>query len=591
MVWKTHRGLACALCLLAIVQALVPTGKLIVGKILIDSIVKVSVSRANLPAEALWALTLLAVLSAIGATASYCAQTVTSLLGKQVAHNLSVALLRQAMALDLSYFDRGEFYDKLQRAERDGAHRPVAIVTLLVQTTQHAVALSAMAIVLLRVRWWALALLAIATLPQFVTQIRFARRSYELLRRRTPAAREQAYYAHVLTSMDYVKEIKVFNAGQYLLDLYQRLFRQVYAEERHMTIVANATGSLASVAASLSYVAFYGYLLSRAGVGGITVGEVVLYGGAYLQSQADLGSLLRGASGLYEHTLFIANVWEYLSLRTTLPGLATRPRLPRVGEEGLSFRGVSFKYPGTDTWALRDLNIRIRPGECVALVGANGAGKSSLVKLLCRLYDPHEGEILLDGQDIKEVPLEEYRDLVAALFQDFGRYHMSARMNIAMSAIDDRHDLGRIREAARCSGASRIIERWDGTYDAVLGNYFEGGHQLSVGEWQKVALARTMMRRDCRVLVLDEPMAALDPESEEELLQSVSQFSAGRLTLFVSHRLSSASIAHRVVLLDAGRVAESGTHAELLRLGGRYASLFSLQASRYVAPQRRWESG
>jgi len=581
LVWRTDRRLAAFLCLLTVAQGLLPGARLLIGKAVIDGVVDARVGHGSWDALAV-NIAVLGAASVGSVVSGYAAQAVTMLLGRRVAHALSVSVLGQAIALDLSYFEQGDFYDQLQRAERDGSHRPLAVVTLIAQLAQTVVTVGAMAVVLARVGWWTVPLLCATTTPQILVQVRYARMGYSLQRRRTADVREAQYLAYILTCLEHVKEMKLFKAGAHILERYSQLFGGMHAEEQSFTVRSMGAASGTAVFSVLGYVAFYGYVAYRACTGHITIGELTVCVGAYQQCQADLGAACRTAGGLYEHALYLGNVWEYLGLRPRLSDSRVRLSTSRPITHGITFRGVSFRYPGTDRWAIKDVDLQIARNQCVALVGANGAGKTTVLKLLCRFYDPDEGEILLDGRDIRRFALEEYRELVGAVFQDFSRYHFQARTNIAIGRLDCLEDMARIRDAARRSGASRAIERLPGEYDAILGRYFSNGHQLSIGEWQKVAIARAIMR-DSPVLLLDEPMAALDPNSEEELLATLRSLRVGKIMVLVSHRLSSARIADRIVVLEGGCVHEHGTHDDLVAIGGKYASMFAVQSRRYSA--------
>lgn len=582
LVWHTHPRYAVTLCALTIIQGFVPATRLLLGKGLIDSVLyRNHAPGGHLSVTGL--LLLLCVVSVVGILCSYEVQAVATTLGRLVSNRMSLSVLKQAARLDLSFFERGSFYDALQRAQRDGTQRPVLVVTLLVQIVQSAVVIGTTGCALLSLAWWSFPLLAVIALPQARVQLAAGRGLYDMQRRRTQESREVQYLAHVLTSVEYVKETKLFAAATFVIDRVQHLLGVVHAEETAFTRRLTSTGAAASIMATLGYIGFYAYVIYLASEGTITIGQLTLFAGAYLQCQVEIGTLCRCASGVYEHSLFIGNVEEYLAFNPILVSPSASSGVSKPTGSVLTFRNVSFRYPGTADWVLRNLNFSISRNELVTVVGANGAGKTSLAKLVCRFYDPDEGAILLDGIDIREVPLGDYQALVSGIFQDYSKYHMTAAMNIAIGAVARREDEAWIRHVAARSGAEAVVQRLPSGYDTMLGRVFRDGHELSIGEWQKIALARALMR-DAQILVLDEPMAALDPKNEDELLIRLKELVRGRLGLLISHRLSSARLGDRILVLDRGAVRETGTHAELMAARGLYAAMYALQSSRYTDP-------
>jgi ATP-binding cassette subfamily B protein len=333
-------------------------------------------------------------------------------------------------------------------------------------------------------------------------------------------------------------------------------------------------------AATLAVFGSFAYILYRASAGALTVGDVVMYYQAFQRGQDFLKDILGGLAGLYEDHLFLAGLYEFLDLeRRVIEPPAPRP-VPRPLRSGIVFDGVSFQYPGASRKVLHDVTLTIRPGEHVALVGANGSGKTTIVKLLCRLYDPTGGAITVDGIDLRELDTVALRREISVVFQDWAAYHVSARDNIWFGDPRPDCDEERIRRAARNSGADEVISRLANGYETVLGKWFEHGEELSMGEWQKIALARAFVR-DTQIVVLDEPTSFLDVQAEHEVFNRFRQLAAGKSTILISHRLSTVRMADRIYVLEDGRIAESGRHDELIRRGQAYARLFETQAQSY----------
>ena len=581
LVWTTSPSLSAAVLCTTIVLALIPSVRLVLSKELVDSVIRVAAGAGGFRDAVIPVLCALGAVGVFSIMFSQATGTFTILLGRRVGHAIHQMILRHGLSLDLSYFEQPEFYDKMQRARGDGAHRPLAVVALLSQLAQSIATFITLVIVLARFRWWAVPVVVLTAAPHVWGLCHFARRGYSLRRDRTHVVRTSEYVASVLSSLEHVKEIKLFRAGMYFLERHSQLFMRLYNDDYSISCRSGMINGGLAVAAAVSYIAFYAYAAQLASTEQMSIGTLVLLTGAYQTSQNELGAMARATSALYEHALFLGSVFEYLGLRSRLYVVTPAAQIPRLLRTGLRLRDVSFKYPGTEAWALRDVRMALGPSECVAVVGPNGAGKSSLIKLICRFYDPTGGEILLDGVDIRKFDVDEYQERIGAVFQDFCRYQMTAYMNIAIGRLNPKAEPGHIREAARMSGADRVLQAVPGGYDAMLGRHLTDGHELSAGEWQTVGLARTIMR-DPQVLLLDEPTAMLDAEREEALVQTLERMIRGRSCLLVSHRLSTARIANRIIVLDAGRVVEEGTHDHLVTGGGRYASMFKLQAARYT---------
>ncbi len=583
LVYQTHRGYTVAILALRAVRAFVPLSVLWVGKLIIDGVIAAVRTQATGAAVDWWHLGGLIGLelgfAVVGEALARLSSLLESLLGDLFGNRISVRLMQHAATLDLAQFEDAEVYDHLERARRQTVGR-IGLFTLLLATAQSLVTLITLASVLLLQQPWLLLLLAVAVVPSFLGEAHYASLGYSLLFHWTPERRLLDYLRYMGASDESAKEVKLFGLSDFLVDRYARLSDEFYAENKWLAVRRNVVSTALVTVGTLGYYAAYAVIIYFTVLGRYTIGALTFLAGSFRQSRDLIQGVLLSLSQIYEQSLYLADLFTFFDVQPRVTSKPGARAVPKPIREGFAFENVGFRYPGSDRWAVRHLTFRIRPEERVALVGENGAGKTTLVKLLARLYDPDEGRILLDGVDLREHDLESLRRNIGVIFQDFVRYEFILKENIGVGQVEGLGDEARIREAARRSLADSVATRLEKGYDQVLGRRFEGGVELSGGEWQKVALGRAYMR-EAQVLILDEPTAALDARAEYEVFLRFAELTKGKMAVLISHRFSTVRMADRIIVLRGGELVDQGTHEELLARGGLYAELFSLQAAGY----------
>jgi ATP-binding cassette subfamily B protein len=598
------------ICLLRLLRAFVPVATLWIGKLIIDAVVLAT--RTGEPRWRHLATLLLAELAivAAGEAAARTGSLLESLLGDLFSNRLSVRLMEHAAELDLQHFEDPGFYDRLERARRQTVGR-IALLSQLLALAQDALTLLTLTGTLLAFSPLLFALLVVAVIPSFLGETHYAALGYSLLYQWTPERRKLDYYRFVAATDRTAKEVKLFGLSGWLIEQYRELADRFYDANRRLAIRRNLASTALSLVSTLGYYAAYAAIVVRTVQRRITVGDLTLLAGSFSRSRDVIQRMLLSFSDLYEQALYLDDLFIFLRMRPEIARPAHPAPFPRPIRQGFEFRDVWFRYPeaaapATDAfaadsasvapadadvpdddprWVLRGVSFCVAPGERIALVGENGAGKTTLTKLFTRLYDPTRGQVLLDGLPLSAYDPAELHDQSGVIFQDFVRYDMVAEENIAVGRIAAlASDTGAVRagieEAARRSLAAGVIEELPERYRTMLGRRFEGGVDLSGGQWQKVALARAYMR-DAQLLILDEPTAALDARAEYEVFLRFSELTAGRMAVLISHRFSTVRMADRILVLKGGALIEQGTHEALVEQGGLYAELFQLQAAGY----------
>jgi len=503
------------------------------------------------------------------------------LLQNAVSMRIQLMVMEKAASLDLAFYEDPASYDLLRRAQTDSINRPVLMISTAFGLVQTALTFATMIALLVLVSPLLALLALLSPVPAFIADTRYGWRGYNIARWGSRLLRRMNYLVTLLTTDSYAKEVKLFGLGQYFIDRYRLIGEAYYGSQRRQVVRRYLTGflwgNLSTIATSVTYL----YVALQAIAGKLSLGDLTLYTTAAQSVQNSIQGILGGFSGMYEHNLYLSNLFELMETTSALPTRANPVPVPNpvVGE--ITFDHVTFAYPGASENALNDLSFTVSPGETIAIVGRNGAGKTTLFKLICRLYDPSEGRILIDGVDIRDYDPAELRAQIGGMFQDYVTYQATAAENIGLGSLSALGDREAIRSASRQAGSDQLIAGLPQGYDTALGKWFDAGVNLSGGEWQKVALARAFMR-DARILLLDEPTSALDAQAEYELFERIHSLTRGRTAVYISHRFSTVRRADRILFLEHGRLVEQGTHEQLMRLNGRYARLFRLQASAYT---------
>ncbi len=583
LVWQAHAGATVGMAVVTGLTAFTPLAQAWLSKLIIDTIVHALNNKV--PVEtSIFQILPYVLMEFVVFTLSIANNQVRTLLehilNARLGYSISAAIMRKAIDLDLAYFEDSEFYNKMTRAQEEVTFRPLFVVNNSFLLVQNLITMLSLIALLLAFGPIIALLLFGGVIPSFLAQLKYSNLRFSLLTWYSPESRRQSYWQNLLITNEAVKEIKLFGLGLPLLKRYSDLFWLYYKKDAALGVRTTLKGLLWGLVATVSYYVAFGWVVYRTLNGELTLGDLTLYLTVLRQSQGSFQGLFFSLGEIYESSLYMSNLFAFLNLKPKVqPSGETRP-VPRPFRQGIEFQDVSFKYPDRDAYALRHLNLKIGPEEKLALVGSNGAGKTTLVKLITRLYEPTEGRILLDGVDLREYDLAELRQRIGVIFQDFVRYQATARENIGFGQVEHLDDPAKVESAARRGGGDTVVAELPEGYDTTLGKMFDQGHELSGGQWQKIALSRAFMR-ESEMIILDEPTSALDAEREYEIFQRFRDLTKGKMALLISHRFSTVRMADRIAVLEDGKIIELGPHQELLQLDGTYAHLFNLQAEGY----------
>jgi len=580
LVWETNRLLLVLLATLTIVAGFLPATIAWVGKAIVDGVLRAAASGtwADQQHALGWIAAELGLVAAV-ALVQRGIDVLESLLRVELGHRVNVMILEKALELELVHFEDSEVYDAMTRARREASSRPLSLVERTFGLVQNAIALTTYGALLLSFSPLAVLVLAVASIPAFVAETRFAGEAFRLFSWRAPETREQMYLETVVAREDYAKEVKLLAIGPMLVGRYTGIFDRLYTEDRNLTLRRGGWGFVLGLVSTVALYGAYAWIALATIAARITLGQMTMYLLVFKQGQAAFSASLRAIGGMYEDNLYLSNLYAFLTL--DVGGRGGTATLGPVPEDGVRFEGVSFTYPGASSPAVVDIDLHIPPGTRLALVGHNGSGKTTLVKLLTGLYRPTTGRILVDGLGIDAWDPDALRQRIGVIFQDFVRYQFSVGENIGVGDVRHLADEVRWTRAAERGMADDFVDDLPEGFHTQLGRWFKDGRELSIGQWQKVALSRAFMREDADILVLDEPTSAMDAEAEAEVFDRVKALAGHQIAILISHRFSTVRMADEIVVLDKGRMVERGTHDSLMARAGRYAALFTVQAAGY----------
>ncbi|MEV4600419.1 ABC transporter ATP-binding protein [Amycolatopsis sp. NPDC049253] len=580
LTWQASPTLTILLALVTLLSGLLPTATAYIAKLLLDAVVAAIQHQGSIGDIVRITMFQFGVLAAT-AISSAITSIAQTLLQERMTLTIRHQVMDHASKLQLAYFEGSTSYDMLRQAAQEAPTRPLSMMNSALGLVRTAITFSSMIALLVSISPLLALVALLAPIPAFISQSKYGSRAFWLTFLMSPIKRRMDYLSSLVTTDTYAKETKLFGLGPYFVERFRRLGVVSYERQRRLTVRRNVSSTSWGLLSTLAGSAIALYIALEAVGGRLTLGDLALYTAAATSVQASVSGLFTAFSGMYENNLYLDTLYRFLDTSPEIVAPASPLPLPSTVEGHIRFESVSFTYPGAEEPALDGVSFEIRPGETVAVVGRNGAGKSTLFKLLCRLYDPTDGRILLDGVDIRSYDPDELRTQISAMFQDYVTYQGTAAENIGLGDLHRLEDRPHIEDSARRAGADERIERLPSGYDSPLGRWFDQGVSLSGGEWQKIALARAF-QREAPILILDEPTSALDAQAEHDLFTRLRSLAAGRTTLYISHRFSTVRQAERILLLDHGKVAEYGTHEELMAAQAGYAELFTLQAQAYL---------
>ena len=559
--------------------SVLPVILLWITKLIIDAIVHAVTTHQPVQTRFWWLVVAEFSLAVVTSILARAIDYSDSLLADKYTRHVSIRVMNHAAGLDLLAYEDPVFYDRLERARVQATDR-LGMIQAIGRLIQQAITTLTFTVSILLYSPWLMLLLIVGVVPAFLGESHFAFLGYAKNFRQTPIRRQLDYLRVLGGSKEAAKELKLFGLRNFLSDRFTRLSDQIYEENVALSRRKLIAGSLLSMIGTMGYYSAYVFVIWRTVGGVLTIGAMTFLVGAIQQASSNIQQMFSTLAGIADQALFLTDLLAFFEMRPTIRSKPNALPAPRPMQYGFEFRNVSFSYPESSRLILDGLNFQLRRGERVALIGENGQGKTTIVKLITRLYDPTEGQILLDGIDLREYDLEDLHREIGVIFQDFMRYEMTARENIAVARVEEMDNLDLLQTAARKSMADKLIGHLPQRYEQMLGRRFDQGVDLSGGEWQKIALARAYLR-DAQLLILDEPTAALDARSEFEVFRRFAELTAGKTSLLISHRFSTVRMSDRIVVLENGKIAEEGSHDQLASLGGRYAEMFEMQASSY----------
>lgn len=591
LVWRTGRWILFLLSFIALFKGVTPVIGALISQAVINELQKI-VQMGALPQSSFWQsqlfqlLIFLFVYRVLNQVVTDVSRALNRIAGEQVVRQVKVQIMEKSKELDVASFDNPAFFERMENASREAGMRPLQILTETFGMVSTIIEFVSYLVILLAAPglWWATLVVIAVSIPSAVINFVYRRRNFQYMRRRSKERRQMDYYSSLLVNKDMIKEVRMYDLADTFIGRYCEVFRTYYRGLRRLIFSESAWHVGIGVISGVTNLVFYVLIARQVFTGQIMIGDYTLFTGAIASVANCVNTLISTSGTIYEGTLFIDNLIAFMEEPTTVAPRIAQPLQVQPGAgHSIEFRHVTFRYPGTQRDVLHDVSFTIAPGETLALVGLNGAGKTTLIKLLTRLYDPSEGCILLDGHDLRDYDLASLYGAFGIIFQDFGKYAVSVEENIRYGDIHKRAGDDAVRAAALQSAAGEYIDRLPDGYDTPLMRIFEpNGIELSIGQWQKLAIARAFYA-DSDILILDEPTASLDPIAEQEIFNQFDALRSQKTTIFVSHRLSSATIADQIIVLENGCLIEMGSHTALMAQGGKYHELFSTQAKRYIS--------
>ena len=577
-IWRTNKALFVTSMLCRIVAALLPVAILWVGKLIFDAIIQIT-THGDKDYSKLWHYVILEFILVVTADLVGRAISLTDgILGDQYNINSSIKIIKKTNEIDISLLENSEFYDKLDRARTQTAGR-VDLMSNILGQAQTTISITSLVVGLIYFEPYLIILLVISIFPSFINEVRFSQQQYSLARSWTSERRELDYLRYIGANDKTAKEIKLFGLTAFLVERFETLATRYFKLNKSLVVKRSSYGFLFNVLGSISYYAAYVFIIYRVLSGGISLGELTFLSGSFNRLMSSLRDFFSKFTRISESALYLKDYFDFLDISSASKD-TDEIMMPAKIKIGFEFKNVYFAYPESDNQILNDVSFTIKAGEKIAFVGQNGAGKTTLTKLLLRFYEPTSGEILLDGININQYDKAKYQEYFGVLFQDFYRYEFSVKENIAIGKIDEINNQERIFKAAKLSLADEVVADLKYGYEQQLGKRFAKGQELSGGQWQKIALARAYMK-NAEVMILDEPTSALDAKAESEVFERFISLIKDKTSVIISHRFSTVRQADRIVVLQEGKILESGTHQELMENNQLYAQLFTLQAEGY----------